>query len=673
MNTKSKKKVLTKLTATGVIALSFLSCSPASAAQLKGAIGSYYLSNSNSVIQEIGSPISEEYPSSRNSVLQNFAKGKMYWSNYTGAHHLRNGEISKYYESNGGTSSTYGLPTTHVYSNGKPDNGWALQTYNKDTNKNYSLEYSDSYGVQPIYINGAIGGSWWSKVSVAAGEPSSPEMRTGEGRGYYQNFRNGQIIWSERTGAQFVRNGITKSFYDRAGGTSSKYGFPVSELYQTGIGSNGWALETYNETDNGRWRLSYTDSTGVVPIKLNSGIGSVWDRYKTSLGEPLFTEKPLRDSGAYQEFRNAKIYWNSNQQAFIVWRGPIMNKWAEAGWENGYWGYPTSGSWVQGDNSIRQNFENGYAVQSSNGNVKFYPNSIDSALDSASSDLGYAKTKILYTNYFGNPYKVYQNGVVVFTDSYGAVKMSIEVFNAWNEQLRWSTLRNEQGLPKSSYYKNGILYTVFENRTLYWNSSQNLVKSTEDLGDKGVLILGDSQVDDPYIGQNSWVIKAISKAGYSPRSYARAGTGFATESGKSWESPSYYQGVMENRFILPDNVKYIYIQGSANDTRVGNNSKVYWDGRSTVDYLKRMYPNAKIVVGSIVSSSDPDNAWRVNQSQHVFNIARDSRVYYLDETSWWTTKGTKSYLLDGAHLSYQGHLIMADKTTWDFVNAFARA
>lgn len=180
--------------------------------------------------------------------------------------------------------------------------------------------------------------------------PNSPELTNPGNTGKRTQFLNGPIYWSSATGAHPVVN----SFLNRWG----------VHGYET-----GWLK--YPTTDeivlpDGGRRQEFQG--GVIYVAFQNAVGSairngpLRDKYNsvgglapggTLLGYPTEDQKGLPDGqGQMGRFQNGVIYWQQNHGAHVV-SGTILQKWADAGYETGTYGYPTadpvqtSGIWYE--------------------------------------------------------------------------------------------------------------------------------------------------------------------------------------------------------------------------------------------------------------------------------------------------------------------------------------
>ncbi|PYE18477.1 S-formylglutathione hydrolase FrmB [Williamsia limnetica] len=225
------------------------------------------------------------------------------------------------------------------------------------------------------------------KANKSLGECLTPEYDVPGGRA--QDFRNGRIIWSAKTGAQVVGGAIGGS-YVAAGGPGGWLGFPTSgELatpdkagrlnkFQNGniywtrtTGAHpvgGAILVDWGKSGYERGPLKYPtgdehntpgDKGRVQDFQVGSYYwnptngahsvqGKIFEKYATLgyeggwLGFPKTNEVGLARGGKLTAFDGGNIYWTAAKGAYAIAPGPIFDAWGKAGYENGKLGYPIS-------------------------------------------------------------------------------------------------------------------------------------------------------------------------------------------------------------------------------------------------------------------------------------------------------------------------------------------
>jgi hypothetical protein len=253
----------------------------------------------------LGYPVSDEIKAPDCiGVYQVFQGGVILWTMKTGAHELH-GEVLQKYKDLGAYDSVLGYPTTDTY--GTPCSNYLLYAnfFHPKTNVHGTIWWTAEYGAHEIH------GEIWKKWNALgftgtgcpnAGDPTTDETRTPNGKGRYNHFSGGSIYWTPATGAHFVDGAILKK-WEQLKWEKGLMGFPKTDGASTPDGK-----------------------------------------------------------GSYVHFENGSIYWSSSTGAHEV-HGEILKKWAQLGWEQSFLGFPTID--VQNapdDNGRYSNFEGGGIV-----------------------------------------------------------------------------------------------------------------------------------------------------------------------------------------------------------------------------------------------------------------------------------------------------------------------
>jgi uncharacterized protein with LGFP repeats len=304
---------------------------------------------------------------------QDYANGRLYWSP-TGGVHLMRGDILKAYLAAGGPAAL-GAPTTDE---GVAGYWGAFNHFARDA----SIYWSADTGAQ--VVRGGIRGRWMAiGAEWSLGFPTGPEAYLGGGA-VRVRFTQGDIYWSEGTGAYEVRGGIRQRWeamggisalglpvsgesYLPAGGASSSFSSGLTLVWGPTTGAHAlgsgilarWialgagASPIGFPTDDERWvaggsvawfqdgGIYWSASTGSQPVR-----GYIDQKYRalggpTDVGFPLYPEQPAR-GGLYQQFsRNDAFYWSPGTGAHLV-MGGIREYWRALGAEWGPLGLPTS-------------------------------------------------------------------------------------------------------------------------------------------------------------------------------------------------------------------------------------------------------------------------------------------------------------------------------------------
>jgi hypothetical protein len=174
-----------------------------------------------------------------------------------------------------------------------------------------------------------------SNTANKLGNPLGPETAIPGGK--MQHFSRGNIYWSPTTGAHLVLGSILK-VYDRLGGPTGQFGFPVTDELTTPD-----TVGRYTHFAKAA-SIYWTPTTGAHEVH-----GAIRTKWATTgwergpLGYPTTDETRTPDGvGRYNHFSKAgSIYWTPATGAHEL-HGAIRAAWVALGWERSVVGYPTS-------------------------------------------------------------------------------------------------------------------------------------------------------------------------------------------------------------------------------------------------------------------------------------------------------------------------------------------
>lgn len=631
----------------GALALPPIAPLPTGPIAIVGQIGAYYRANA-AVRDELGAATDlEDCGYADGGCIQTFEGGRMYWSPASGAVHVRSGGISQAYLDAGGPDGALGYPTGPVEPGVAGAGTWSMTTHDEDTGQTYRLQWSHGAGAVPVHVSGAIGGAW-DEDPGRYGAPLAPE-RCGASGACEQPFEHATILWSAATGVHHVE-GVFRSDHDASGGVDGPLGAASDEQASRargGAAQHFWDPSTQTRTV----LLQAPGAPHSVPMIDGGPVHELWHAQGDETGPLGFPTAPestgLVRGGRAQQFESGRIAWSPDTGALSVPKGPILTAWDAAGGVDGGWGYPVSENSAVGSGR-QQTFENGMAISGSDGAVRFVTFrlvELDEA--AAASNLG-APDGAPWLLSDGSQARRYAQGIVVFTEKRGAVAMASQVYDLWSAQ------RSAHGLPISSEQMGTTLSTRFEKDSLgFDHGQQEVVRTDLTLGADSVLTIGDSQVYD-----TSWVGRGLSMSGLKPVFFHMGGIGYANSAGNPYGS--YHDGVVENRWILPQGSPgYIFIGGSGNDTYLGDDGRVRREARQVIQELHRRYPDARIIVGGVLSTDRPEASRRWAMDDLLAQVAREEGATFMSMKGWITRYGTEGYLVDGLHFSDPGQERMA--------------
>lgn len=274
--------------------------------------------------------------------FQLFQGGQIHWTNATGGH-ATHGAILGRWSANGYERGWMGYPTSDE--NCTLIKGGCVQLF-----QNGQVHWTNPTGAQAT--RGAILDRWAS-TGYERGElgyPTTSETCGLVRSGCSQTFENGLITWSSGSGAHILA-GVYRQAWTDAGRQDGALGFPTTEV----------------SCANGLCRQDFEGGTllrsGEGPVSIVSGpIATAWNAaggVDGVLGKPTSAQTcGLVRSGCFQYFEGGQIHWSPTSGAHAT-RGAVKDVWGALGWEGGSLGYPTSDLECSSDASCVQEFERG--------------------------------------------------------------------------------------------------------------------------------------------------------------------------------------------------------------------------------------------------------------------------------------------------------------------------
>jgi uncharacterized protein with LGFP repeats len=256
-----------------------------------------------------------------------FQHGSIYWTPWTGAWEVHGG-IRGTWAWLGWERSVLGYPVTDELTT--PEGVGRFNHF-----QGGSIYWTPSTNAQEVY--GAIRAKWsamgWERSML--GYPVTGEHPTPSGVGRFNHFQGGSIYWSPYTHAQEV-HGAIRAKWAQMGWERSFLGYPItSELEATD------AVGRASRFQGGS--IYWTPSTGAQEV--HGAILAKWageGSEGSRLGYPVTDEYPTPNGrGRFNHFERGSIYWSPSTSARVV-EGPVRDKWAQTGWENGTLGFPTT-------------------------------------------------------------------------------------------------------------------------------------------------------------------------------------------------------------------------------------------------------------------------------------------------------------------------------------------
>ena len=297
------------------------------------------------------------YPTSRASCgavqtecRQSFEQGVVAYSATTAPQTVAAGPMAAGWERLGWGSGSLGYPTSTQYC-GLKDSG-CFQMF-----AGGALMYSPQTGAQPSLV-GPIR-DLWQKTGFengVLGYPASNVICGLVDGGCFQNYFNGTAMWSPQSGANAVMFGPVRDEWVSTGYEGGKLGYPVSAQI-CGL-RNGGCFQNF-----AKGTIMYSYSTGAQAMMSTP----IRDRWATtgyengSLGYPTSEAIcGLRNGGCFENFEKGTVMWSATSGAQLMLPGPIQQRWASQGFENGQLAYPTGGQTCSSDKTAcSQTFQGG--------------------------------------------------------------------------------------------------------------------------------------------------------------------------------------------------------------------------------------------------------------------------------------------------------------------------
>ncbi|RBY92251.1 hypothetical protein DQ244_08150 [Blastococcus sp. TBT05-19] len=196
-------------------------------------------------------------------------------------------------------------------------------------------------------------------VPGGIGEPTSDTFCGLPDEGCGQHFQNGSIYVSAATAAVRVDPDI-RTGWAAEGWERGPVGYPTTDTF---CGLPGGGCGQHFQRGSVYWSPSTGSRTVRGPIR-DRWAGQGWEN--GSLGYPTSsTFCGLRDGGCGQHFQGGSVYWSPSSGARVL-APEVIGRWAGQGWENGALGYPTSEPFF-GDRIRGQHFQGGSIYSTWNG------------------------------------------------------------------------------------------------------------------------------------------------------------------------------------------------------------------------------------------------------------------------------------------------------------------
>ncbi|HEU5000873.1 MAG TPA: SpoIID/LytB domain-containing protein [Lapillicoccus sp.] len=269
-----------------------------------------------------------------NGAAQDFARGTMYWSQWTGAHWAW-GAIKAYYLGAGGSGGAFRFPVSDEYS--VP--GGAAEDF--ETARVY---WSSDFGTAHVWGGIKVAYDRWG-AAAALGVPTGAEHAVSGGS--EQVFARGRVLWSSATDAHPLWGAIEQGWTNRGG--LGAMGFAATDELRDGpvayqnfqVGQVVWSASTGAHATWGAIRATWTGRSG----------------WRGPLGLPVTDETGVA-GGTAQGFQGGVVAWKQDAGASVVW-GAIGARYVKEGSAAGALGLPLGNEQATATGAT-QAFEHGH-------------------------------------------------------------------------------------------------------------------------------------------------------------------------------------------------------------------------------------------------------------------------------------------------------------------------
>ncbi|MGY1715091.1 N-acetylmuramoyl-L-alanine amidase [Geodermatophilus sp. SYSU D01106] len=263
-----------------------------------------------------------------------------------------------------------------------------------------------------------------------------------------------------------------------SGGSTSRYPAGTKVTLPTVFGHR----DTGSTACPGRYGYAkLPEIRGKVAAQVGSALPLVSQRYDTDAAARALlgaqTTAPTRTPdgrGAYAHYANGSIYASGATGARIL-RGPIRDKWASLGWENGSLGYPTTDTTATPDGrGLYQHFQNGSIYWSQATGARTIGGAIRdrwASLGWENGSLGYPTSDWTTTPNGRAQYVHFQNASVYWSQATGARVLAGPVLEAWG-RTGWENGR--LGLPTTDVTEisgGAGRFAHFQGGSVYWSQA----------------------------------------------------------------------------------------------------------------------------------------------------------------------------------------------------------
>ncbi|HIW92099.1 MAG TPA: trehalose corynomycolyl transferase [Candidatus Corynebacterium avicola] len=201
-----------------------------------------------------------------------------------------------------------------------------------------------------------------NRLGFPAGDHSSTSVP-----GYFTDFDNGVIYWSQDHGTALIYHGPIFDRYRELGYEGGRLGFLVEDEVINADGSRSAVFE------NGTLRADKDGKVTEEDTGVDKKYDSLTEEQQEELGEVLYEggshTSPDGTKGLYRAFEGGVIYWSAKHGGTVIFDSKVLDLYAEADHERGRYGFLTEDETVNADGSREAVFERGTITMDADRNV----------------------------------------------------------------------------------------------------------------------------------------------------------------------------------------------------------------------------------------------------------------------------------------------------------------
>ncbi|MGY1715133.1 reprolysin-like metallopeptidase [Geodermatophilus sp. SYSU D01106] len=279
-------------------------------------------------------------------------------------------------------------------------------------------------------LTGEVYGRWaaqgWENGPL--GYPTTDVTVLSRDGGRFAHFQGGSIYWSAGTGARIL-SGPVRDRWAAQGWENGPLGYPTTDV--TVLSRDGGRLAHFQGGS-----IYWSAGTGARILT-----GEVYGRWAAQgwengpLGYPTTDVTVLsRDGGRFAHFQGGSIYWSAGTGARIL-SGPVRDRWAAQGWENGPLGYPTTDvTALSRDGGRLAHFQGGSIYWSAGTGARILTGEVYGRWAAQGWEWGglaYPSTDVICGLRDGGCFAHFQGGSIYWSPATGARLLTPRIRDAW--------------------------------------------------------------------------------------------------------------------------------------------------------------------------------------------------------------------------------------------------